>query len=467
MDAESASGAHVLVVDDDDAMCAFLAQGLGTLGFEVQTRLSASAALESLDRAEVDVVVTDLRMRGMGGHELCREIVARHPDVAVIVLTAFGTYETAVDAIRAGAYDFHSKPVDLDTLALAIGRAAERRRLRSEVRRLQQKLDHAHGGGELVGESAAMQKVYGLLERIEGSDASVLVTGESGTGKEIVARTLHRRGRRARGPFVALNCAAVPEHLLEAELFGYERGAFTDAKTARTGLFIEAHRGTLLLDEIGDMPPALQAKILRALQERSARPIGGRREVPFDVRIIAATNRDLEAMIEQGRFREDLFYRINVVQVSLPPLRARGVDVLLLAQHFLRILGERTGKQMIGIDAAAAEALMAYAWPGNVRELQNCIERAVAIGHHDHVTTADLPDRVARHRLHVVSEPDDDAGGDLLTLEEMERRYVLRVLEAVGGSRVLAAKRLGLDRTTLWRKLDRYGVAAAPSSRRP
>lgn len=466
MVADAPSGAHVLVVDDDDAMCAFLAQGLGTLGFEVETRTSARDALERLRTAELDVVVTDLRMRGMGGHELCREIIARHPDVAVIVLTAFGTYETAVDAIRAGAYDFHSKPVDLDTLGLAIARATERRRLQHEVHRLQAKLDRAQGFDGIVGESTAMQKVYDLLARIADSDASVLLTGESGTGKEIVARTLHRRGPHAGGPFVALNCAAVPEQLLEAELFGYEKGAFTDARSARAGLFVEANGGTVFLDEVGDMPLALQAKILRALQERTARPVGSRREVPFDVRIVAATNKDLESAIDEGRFREDLYFRINVIQITLPPLRARGSDVLLLAQQFLRVFAERTRKELVGIDAAAAQKLLAYPWPGNVRELQNCIERAVAVALRDHITVDDLPDRIARYAPRpLVASPDER--DELVTLDEMERRYVLRVLEAVGGSRSLAAKTLGLDRTTLWRKLDRYGVPAAPSSRRP
>jgi DNA-binding NtrC family response regulator len=451
---------RVLVVDDELAMGEFLQQGLQAFGFTAEPSTSASEALARLRAADFDAVVTDLHMPRIDGLELCREVTARHPDVPVLVLTAFGTYEAAVEAIRAGAYDFVSKPVELETLAIALTRAIERRALRREVQRLRRSLDETRGFGDLIGDSAAMQRLYALLERIAGSDASVLITGESGTGKEVVARTLHRRGAHSGGPFVAINCAAMPEPLLEAELFGYEKGAFTDAKASRAGLFVEANGGTLFLDEIGDMPLGLQAKILRALQERTARPVGGRREVAFDARIVAATNRDLETLVEDGRFREDLFFRINVIQVELPPLKARGTDVLLLAQRFLETIAKRTGRSVVGIDGAAATKLLAYAWPGNVRELQNCIERAVALARYDHVTVDDLPDRILQYRpSHIVLDAENPT--DFVTLEELDRRYVLRVLEAVGGSRSTAARILGLDRTTLWRRLERYGVSSA------
>ncbi len=458
MSAPGSTRGHVLVVDDDVAMTEFLEQGLATHDFVTETVRSAGAALDRLSVGEFDVVVTDLRMPGLDGHELCRQIATRHPDVPVLVLTAFGTYEAAVDAIRAGAYDFLSKPVALDVLAIAVTRAIERRKLRLEVRRLRSTIDEGRGFGELLGESPAMKKVYGLLGRIAGSDASVLITGESGTGKEVVANALHRRGLHAAGPFVAINCAAMPETLLEAELFGVEKGAFTDAKSSRPGLFVEANGGTLFLDEIGDMPIGLQAKILRALQERTTRPVGGRREVPFDARIVAATNRDLTALIDEGRFREDLFFRINVIQIDLPPLRARGGDVLLLAQRFVDDVAKRAGRRVVGIESSAAEKLLAYAWPGNVRELHNCIERAVALARHDQITVDDLPERIASYRAsHFVVSADDPT--ELVTLEELERRYILRVLETVGENRTLAAKTLGLDRTTLYRKLERYGVS--------
>jgi two-component system response regulator HydG len=286
----------------------------------------------------------------------------------------------------------------------------------------------------------------------------VLVTGESGTGKEVVARALHRRSRRRGGPFIALNCAAMPEPLLESELFGHVRGAFTDARASRTGLFVQANRGTLLLDEIGDLPLALQPKLLRALQERVVRPVGGDAEVPFDARLIATTNRDLESAVEEGQFREDLYFRVNVIRVQLPPLRARESDVLLLAQHFLTQHAERAGKRLVGISPAAAERLVSYEWPGNVRELQNCIERAVALARYEEITVDDLPEKIrAYRRSHVLVASDDPA--ELVPLEEVERRYVLRVMEAVRGNKTLAARVLGLGRKTLYRKLEQYGAA--------
>jgi two-component system response regulator HydG len=448
---------RVLVVDDDKAMREFLEQGLATLGFGCDSEANGQDALTRMRGADYDAVVTDLRMGGMSGHDLCREIVARHADVPVILLTAFGTLDAAVEAMRAGAYDFLSKPVHLEALSLAVGRAIERRKLRREVRRLQRTIDVAQGFGEVLGESPAMQKVYAVLERITDSGSSVLVQGESGTGKEVVARELHRRGRRPSGPFVAINCAALPGTLLEAELFGHERGSFTGADESRSGLLVQANGGTLFLDEIGDMSLDVQAKMLRTLQERTVRPVGGRREIPFDARIIAATNRDLETLIEEGRFREDLYFRINVIQIELPPLRARGTDVLLLAQKFLEAASARTGKAVVGIATEAAQVLMRYRWPGNVRELQNCIERAVALAQHDHLTVDDLPNRIVDYKLsHVVVAAENPA--ELVTIDEMERRYILRVLEAFNGNRTLAAKTLGLDRTTLWRKLERYGA---------
>jgi two-component system response regulator HydG len=376
----------------------------------------------------------------------------------VIVITAFGSLDTAVGAIRAGAYDFITKPLEIDALALVLERAIERRRLGDEVRRLRRLVQTSDRFDDIVGTSPAMREVYGLLERIADSDSSVLVTGESGTGKEVVARALHRRSRRRGGPFVALNCAAMPEPLLESELFGHVRGAFTDARTSRTGLFVQANGGTLLLDEIGDLPLALQPKLLRALQERVVRPVGGNAEVPFDARLIATTNRDLESAIEEGHFREDLYFRVNVIRVQLPPLRARESDVLLLAQHFLTQHAERAGKRLVGISPAAAERLVSYDWPGNVRELQNCIERAVALARYEEITVDDLPEKIrAYRRSHVLVASDDPA--ELVPLEEVERRYVLRVMEAVRGNKTLAARVLGLGRKTLYRKLEQYGAA--------
>ena len=358
---------RVLIVDDDRDMCRLLAADLAHRGFEVTWRTSADAALEAVGTAEVDAVVTDVNMAGMNGLELCERIVADHPDVPVTMLTAFGSIETAIAAIRVGAYDFVTKPPDMDALALALERALQHRALRDEMKQLPRIVRDARRFAELRGASAAMQAVYDLLERIADSNASVLVTGESGTGKELVARALHKRGRRSGGPFVAINCAAVPESLLESELFGHVRGAFTDACAARTGLFVQANGGTLLLDEIGELPLSLQPKLLRVLQERAVRPVGGDAEIPCDVRLVATTNRDLESAVAEGSFREDLYFRINVIQINMPPLRARGSDVLLLAQHFIERYAGRAGKRVVGFSPEDAERLDGArldAWPG-------------------------------------------------------------------------------------------------------
>jgi two-component system response regulator HydG len=301
-----------------------------------------------------------------------------------------------------------------------------------------------------------MRRVFDLVTRVADSDASVLIMGESGTGKELIARAVHAQSSRRDGPFLAVNCAAMPGALLESELFGHTRGAFTDAKAARTGLFEQASGGTLFLDEIGELPIEMQPKLLRALQERMVRPIGGNVEVPFDARIVTATNRDLEAEVDEKRFREDLYYRINVVRVDAPALRERGGDVLLLAQHFVERFAARSNKAVRGIHAAAAEKLVNYDWPGNVRELENCIERAVALLRFDEVTVDDLPEKIRQYRADRLVFATDDLT-EVLTIDELERRYIQRVLTLVGGNKSRAADLLGLDRRTLYRRLDRYG----------
>jgi two-component system response regulator HydG len=447
---------RVLIVDDDLSLCETLEAGLNRRGLTVSFRTSADDALLALSTEDFDVVVTDLNMTGKGGLELCERIVERRSDLPVVVLTAFGSFETAVAAIRAGAYDFISKPVQLDVLAIALRRAGQHRALRDEVKRLRLEVGHPSRIESFVGQSPAMQRVYDLLARVADSDASVLVTGESGTGKEVVARALHRQSRRP-GAFVAINCAAVPEALLESELFGHVRGAFTGAQDARPGLFVEARRGTIFLDEIGDMPLGLQPKLLRVLQERRVRPVGSTNEIPVDVRILAATNRDLESAVEDKRFREDLFFRINVIQIPLPPLRARVGDILLLAQHFIQELARRTGKSVKGVSVEAATKLLAYPWPGNVRELMNCVERAVALTRHDQIVVEDLPDRVQNHHSAQIVLGGDDPT-QLLPMDEVEKRYILRVLEAVAGNKTAAARILGFERKTLYRKLERFGV---------
>ncbi len=456
-------GRRALIIDDDEAMCAWLAEDLRSRGVEATTRTSPAEALSLIEEDErFDVLLTDLNMRGMDGIAVCRRAAEIRPDLPVVVITAFGSIETAVEAIRAGAYDYVTKPVDIEALALALERAIAHHALKAEVRRLRRAVAGPGASPDLVGRSAAMRGVQDLIERIADAEATVLITGESGTGKEVVARALHERSRRKGGPFVAINCTAVPESLIESELFGHVRGAFTDARASRPGLFVEANGGTLLLDEIGELPLSVQPKLLRALQERRVRPVGGNAEVPFDARIVAATNRDLDAAVEERRFREDLYYRVNVLHVELPPVRARGSDVLLLAQRFLEDFAARAGKEVVGLSPAAAERLLAYSWPGNVREIQNCIERAVALTRYQEITVDDLPAKIREHRpSHVLVAGDDPS--ELVPLEEVERRYILRVLEAAGGNKTLAARILGLDRKTLHRKLDRWEPPAVPA----
>jgi DNA-binding NtrC family response regulator len=452
---------QILVVDDDRRMCELLEAGLGRKGFTVTARTSAADAMDHLGFADVDAVITDLNMKGVSGLELCGRIATSFPDVPVLVITAFGSLETAVAAIRVGAYDFITKPFEIDELLFALERAVQHRRLREEVKRLRIVAGETADDSGLIGTSEAMRKVEDLVLRIADSEATVLITGESGTGKELVARALHARGKRAAGPFVAINCAAVPQTLLESELFGHARGAFTDARAARTGLFLQANGGTLFLDEIGDLPLDLQPKLLRALQERVVRPLGGHSEIPFTVRVVAASNRDLASAVEEGRFREDLFFRINVIQLEMPPLRARGGDVLLLAQEFVRRICAGSGKEVVGLSPQAAERLLAYPWPGNVRELQNCIERAVTLARYEEIMVDDLPEKIRSYRRsHVLVASDDPS--ELVPLEEVERRYILRVMEAVAGNKTLASRILGLDRKTLYRKLERYGDETAP-----
>jgi two-component system response regulator HydG len=445
---------RILVIDDDSSMCEVLAAELGAREFDVTWATGARDALALFETRDFDLVLADVNLAGTSGVELCKQIVGRREDMPVIVITAHANTETAIAAIRAGAYDFVTKPFDMDELALAIERALRHRALKEEVTRLRKAVDNTTRFDTMLGTSPAMLKMQDLVARVADTETTVLITGESGTGKELVARALHAKSARAEGPFVAINCAAMPEPLLESELFGHVKGAFTDARNSRPGLFIKASRGTLFLDEIGEMPAGMQAKLLRALQERTVRPVGGDQEQPFDARIIAATNRDLETEVEERRFREDLFYRINVVRVHVPSLRARGSDILMLAQHFLEHYAAQSRRPVVGMSSATADRLLSYTWPGNVRELQNCIERAVALAQFDQIGVDDLPEKVRDHKTSRINVDSNDPA-DLLPMEEVERRYIVRVLEAVGGNKTLAAQVLGFDRRTLYRKLER------------
>jgi DNA-binding NtrC family response regulator len=450
--------AKLLIVDDERSMCDLLQTDLQLRDFVTRCFTSAAEAFELFCRDDFDAVLTDLKMPGMDGLQFCARLAANRPDVPVIVMTAFGSMETAIAAMRAGAYDFVTKPIEMELLAITLRRAVEHRHLQEQVRSLSEAVARTSSFGQLLGDSAAMQKLYEQLSQIADSDASVLITGESGTGKELVAKALHQQSQRRHQPFVAVNCAGLAETLLESELFGHVKGAFTDARSDRKGLFLQAEGGTLLLDEIGEMPAAMQAKLLRTLEENKVRPVGSERDVAFDVRLLAATHRDMEAAVEEGRFRQDLFFRINVIQLEVAPLRSRGADTLLLAQHFLQLFAARAGKRVTSISEAVAEKLLAYSWPGNVRELRNVIERAVALTRFDKLIVEDLPEKIRDYRSSQVIIGGDDPG-ELVPLEEVERRYILHALGAVGGNRTAAARTLGLDRKTLYRKLRQYGVA--------
>jgi DNA-binding NtrC family response regulator len=446
---------RVLAIDDDQSMCELMAAALRKQDIEVEWRVSADEARGQLAESDFDAVVTDMKLGQTSGLDVCEYVRTQRPDTPVIVITGFGDMQSAIAALRAGAHDFINKPIDMTMLSHTLRRAVEHRSLRDEVKRLTSEVKRARGAGALVGKSPPMLELYDLISRVAGADASVLIQGESGTGKELVARALHTEGQRSDRPFIAINCAAVPANLLESELFGHEKGAFTDARTARRGLFLEAGDGTVLLDEVGEMPLEMQSKLLRVLQERCVRPVGSDREQAFGARVLAATNRDLEAEVEAGRFREDLFYRLNVVQLHVPPLRVRGNDILLLAQHLVEKLATRTDKPVRGVSSEAARKLLDYDWPGNVRQLENCIERAVTLTRYDQVTVDDLPERVRDFVPERVSLGDVDIE-HMLTLQELERRYIERVLRVSNGNKALAARTLGLDRRTLYRKMDRY-----------
>jgi len=445
---------YILVVDDDDTLRELVGAALRAQSYEVEMVSDAATALQKVRERDFDAVVSDIYLTGMTGIELCSALSVSNPDLPVLLVTGHGSMESAIAAIRAGAYDFITKPILIDVLVAALRRAISQRRLDHEVHRLRAVVADSQRMDTMIGDSPAIKRVYAMIERVAASDTSIFISGESGTGKELVARSLHARSTRREAPFVAINCAAMPLALLESELFGHVRGAFTDAKRSRPGLFVQAQGGTLFLDEIGEMPLEMQSKLLRALQERKVRPVGGDAEVPFDARLMSSTNRDLETEIEEHRFRADLYYRINVVTVQVPPLRERGNDVLLLAQHFITKQALRSDKKIQGLSASAARKLLEYDWPGNVRELENCMERAVAMASFSEITVDDLPDKVRQHQnTHLVI--DTSSASELLPLAEMERRYVHRALAAVGGNKTQAARVLGIDRRSLYRRLDR------------
>ncbi len=446
---------NILIVDDDSEMCKTVEKYLQLHGFKVTWVTSAKDAMVLIKKELFDTVLTDLRMPKMDGIDLCAHIGESQPDIPIILMTAFGSLETAIRAIRAGIYDFITKPIEMEILSLTLERAVNHRRLKGQIQQLNDIVLKSRPSGDIVGASVSMEKLFNKLDVIRDSEISVMLTGESGTGKDLIAKMIHNDSQRKNGPFIAINCAALPEMILESELFGHTRGAFTDAKTTRKGMFLLAEGGTLFLDEIGELPLSLQPKLLRALEERKIRPVGSDKEIPINVRIITATNKNLEKAIEDGDFREDLFYRINVMELLIPPLRERGTDIVLLAKYFMEQFSQRSGKKVNEISQPVIERLLNYSWKGNVRELKNIMERAVALTRHDQIVLEDLPEGIRSFQSKTYSD-ENNSFKNLISMEKIEKQYIEFVLKKVDGNKKRAAEVLGFDRRTLYRKLASY-----------
>ena len=445
--------ATILLVDDEPSARTTMALLLRRRGHRVIEAADVSAATKALADTAFEVVVTDLRMPDGDGLDVLRAAKAHCPEADVILLTAYAGWESAKEAIRLGAFDYFEKGREPDELLHRIERAVEDKALRRENENLRAQVRERFGIEGLIASSAEMVQVLDLVERVAPTDATVLIRGESGTGKELIAKALHHASQRAEGRFVAINCGALPEPLLESEIFGHVKGAFTGAGANKKGLFEEAHGGTLFLDEIGEMTPGLQVKLLRALQSGEVRPVGSTQFITVDARVVAATNRDLEPMIREGSFREDLFYRLNVIPIVLPPLRERREDIPLLAEHFLARFAQRQGR-VLRLSAGATERLLRYAWPGNVRELENAMERLAILARDETIEPADLPAHVGAG-LALGAAPGLAAEQ---TLAEAERAHIIQILERYGWNHSRAAEALGIGRTTLWRKLKDYGI---------
>jgi len=442
----------VLVVDDDAAMREMLLSLLEEHGLAAQAARSAREAVERVRETEFDAVLSDIRMPERTGLELLGELRDVRPDLPVILMTAFGSIDSAVEAMRVGAFDYITKPFKRDEVMVVLERAFSQRALEEENRRLRRAVDQTSAFGDLIGRSPAMRELFALIRKIADNRSSVLITGESGTGKELIAQLVHDESTRAPGPFIAVNCGAITESLLESELFGHARGAFTGAAQDRVGLFEAANGGSLLLDEIGDVSPGMQVKLLRALQEREIRRVGENKSRPVNVRVMSATNRELVADIAAGRFRKDLYYRLNVVQLHVPPLRNRREDILPLARVLLVDAAARLKRPVTALSPRAADQLLRYDWPGNVRELENAMERAVALGHANLVELDDLPEEVRQ------AIPTPSVSGPVRALDEIEKDYILAVLDLNGGNQTRTAQQLGIGSATLYRKLKSYGV---------
>lgn len=449
-------GTRVLIVEDEPSTKALFSDLLSRADMTVGFASTSEEAVAKLPEFVPDVVLADLELPGSNEDGMALSRRLQEVGVPVVVVTGRADVRRAIQALRAGVADFLTKPVTFEDLTIAITRARRHSALSEEVARLRAEGELAFE--DMLGRSRPIADVQDLVVRVAPAEVPVLITGESGTGKELVARAIHDRSHRKDGPFVAVNCAALPAHLLESELFGHIRGAFTDAVEDREGLFQAASGGTLFLDEVGEMPLDMQAKLLRAIQERKVRPVGGSKEIEFQARIVSATNLDIEDAVEEGRFRDDLYYRLNVVRIPIPPLRARGKDVLILAEAFIDRAARREGRKPPRLSQTAAERLLSYDWPGNVRELENCIEGGVALSINGEIRLEDLPDSIRAPGRRASSSQGESPDG-LISMEELERRHIVRVLEATQGNKSEAARILGFDRRTLYRKAERYGLA--------
>ena len=451
----------ILVVDDDLDQASMIKKILSREGYTVVSVTSGRAALEFASQNPVDLMITDLRMPEMDGLELFKAIKEIRPESLTIIVTAYATVESAVEAMKEGVYDYLTKPLKMEEMKLVVERALEAKMLRDENIYLKRELSQRFSFGQIIGKSKKMQEIYEIIEHVAQTDATVMIYGESGTGKELVARAIHYSGKRKGKPFIAVSCSAFPETLLESELFGYEKGAFTGAYARKPGRFELADGGTLFLDEVGEIKPEIQVKLLRVLQDKAFERLGGKETIKVDVRIIAATNKDLEKEVAMGRFREDLYYRLNVIPIYLPPLRERKEDIPLLAEHFLRIYSEKNGKSIKRISPEAMEALVNYSWPGNVRELENVIERMVVLGTGDEITVSQLPERIRNSKiadistnLEVFEIPDEG-----ISLEDVEKMLIMKALAKANGNKSKAAKLLGITRRTLQYRLRKHGLA--------
>jgi two-component system response regulator HydG len=448
---------NLLVVDDESAVRDSCREAAESLGFTTFAAQSSEEVLHTLDTASIDVVLLDMRIAGGNGIELLREMKRRRPECIVVVMTGYATVHSAVQAMKGGAYDYISKPFTFEELCLVLDRVTGQLKLAAENRILHDAMSSKHGFGSLVGRAPEMQRLYRIIAKAASSSHPVLILGESGTGKELVARSVHFGGAYRERPFIPVDCGALVPTLIESELFGYVRGAFTGAVRSKDGLLATAEGGTIFLDEVGELPTDLQSKLLRAIQEKEIRPVGSNRCVPVNVRILAATNRDLESAVQQGTFRRDLFFRLNVLTLRVPPLRERKQDIPLLAGHFLERVTRTTGVHRT-ISDEALRRMLDYDWPGNVRELENCLERACALSSSATLQIADLPTTLRNLANEAYPALDVAADHSIVTLSELEKRAILQAIEQMHGDKLEAARRLGIGKTTLYRKLKEYGA---------